>query len=363
MTFTIAEIAQSLGVAFEGQGDLVISSVAEPADAGPDQLAMAMKPEFAKDLSDGQAKAAMMWEGVDWQSYGLEAVLLPPRPRFALSGLSEMMDPGAGFANGIHPSAVIDPTAELAEDVSVGPFTVIGAGVRIGKGSVIGPQCFIGWDSQIGENAFLHAGVRITERVIIGDRFKAHPGACIGSDGFSFVTPEVSSVEKARETLGDETEAETQAWARIHSLGGVEIGHDVEIGSNTSVDRGTVRSTKIGNGTKIDNLVQVAHNVVIGENTLLCGQVGLGGSTKIGNNAVLGGRAGAADNIKIGDGAILGGGSVALSNVPAGRVVLGYPAMKIESHVESYKGLRRLPRLFRDVADLKKAVSKLMAND
>ncbi|MCT4557997.1 MAG: UDP-3-O-(3-hydroxymyristoyl)glucosamine N-acyltransferase [Pelagimonas sp.] len=368
MTYTLDQIATSLGLNVVGDGGLTVSSVAEPAMAGPDQLAMAMRPEFAEGIKDSQAQAAMMWEGADWQSYGLKAALLAPRPRYAMAGLSAMMDAGQGYAPGVHPSAVIDPTARLGPDVSVGPLAVIGAGAVIGDGSVIGPQVQVGWDAQIGAGAILHAGVKIGARVRIGARFIAHPGAVVGADGFSFVTPEPSSVEKVRASLGAEgTETsegkDGQSWSRIHSLGAVSIGDDVELGANSCIDRGTVRDTQVGHGCKFDNLVQIGHNVVLGNDCMICAQVGVAGSSVVGNNVVLGGQSGVSDNLHIGDRAVLGGASVVLSNVPAGRVVLGYPAMKMDSHVESYKGFRRLPRLFRDVAELKKAVSKLAGND
>ncbi|MGM0742970.1 MAG: UDP-3-O-(3-hydroxymyristoyl)glucosamine N-acyltransferase [Pseudomonadota bacterium] len=357
MSYTIKEIAQALGATALGATDLEIDSVAEPADAAANQLALAMKPEYAGQIATGQARAAMLWDGADWEALGLKAAIVAPRPRFALAGLSAMMDPGQGWEAGIHPSAVVDPKAELAGDVSVGPLAVICAGARIGAGTVIGPQCFVGADCRIGEGGFLREGVRIGARVQIGARFIAQPGAVIGGDGFSFVTPEVSGVERARETLGDQGDVQKQSYARIHSLGSVTIGDDVEIGANACVDRGTVRDTKIGNGTKLDNLVQVGHNVVVGCDTLLCGQVGIGGSTVIGNNVVLAGQTGVGDNLFIGDNAITGGGTKVLANIPAGRVMLGYPAMKMESQMEVYKGLRRLKRLFADVAELKKTVS------
>lgn len=358
MSFTIAQIADALGVRAEGETALTVSAVAEPADAGPDDLALAMKPEFAEQLSEGQARAAMLWDGADWKALGLRAALLAPRPRFAMSGLSAMMDPGAGYAPGRHPSAAIDPTANLADDVSVGPFAVIGPGVTIGAGSVIGAQVFIGQNTTIGQGALLHPGVKIGHSVTIGDRFIAHFGASIGADGFSFVTPEPSAAEKVRETLGDQGGATAQSYARIHSLGSVTVGDDVELGANSCIDRGTVRDTRIGNGCKFDNLAQVGHNVVIGNDCLICAQVGIAGSCRIGNNVVLGGQTGVSDNLFIGDNAITGGATKVLSNVPAGRVMLGYPAMKMDTQLDLYRQLRRLPRLMADVANLKKSVSK-----
>lgn len=358
MGYTVQQIAKALGAAAHGDTALVITGVAEPAIAGPDDLALAMKPDYALGLTQGQARAALVWDGADWQALGLLAAIVAPRPRYAMAGLSAMMDKGQGFAPGIHPSAVIDPTARLGADVSIGPLCVIGAGAQIGDGALIGPQCFIGADAVLGAGAYLREGVRIGARVVIGARFIAQPGAVVGGDGFSFVTPEQSSIERVRDTLGEQGDATPQSYARIHSLGGVRIGDDVEMGANSCIDRGTIRDTVIGNGVKFDNLAQIGHNVVIGNDCLICAQVGVAGSTRIGNNVVLGGQTGVSDNLFIGDNVITGGATKVLANVPAGRVMLGYPAMKMTSHIESYKALRRLPRLFRDVAALQKSVFK-----
>ncbi|MGB3243595.1 MAG: UDP-3-O-(3-hydroxymyristoyl)glucosamine N-acyltransferase [Sulfitobacter sp.] len=358
MPHTIHDIAQAIGADVVGDGALVIGKVAEPASAGADDLALAMSPKFAEGLSKGQARAALMWPDADWQSYGLLAAILPRRPRFAMSGLTQMLDKGQGFGSGIHPSAVIDETAVLGADVSVGPLAVISAGARVGAGSIIGPQCFIGIDVTIGEAAYLREHVSIGARATIGARFIAQPGARIAGDGFSFVTPEESAVEAARASLGDQGDAKAQSWNRVHSLGSVTIGDDVEIGANSSVDCGTVRDTRIGNGTKLDSLVQIGHNAVIGNHTLICAQVGVAGSANVGNYVVLGGHSGVSDNIFVGDGAILGGGTKVLSNVPAGRTMLGYPATQMDRQMEIYRAQRRLPRLLREVAELRKAVFK-----
>ncbi len=253
-----------------------------------------------------------------------------------------------------------DPSlgAELGEGVSVGPFCVIGARAKIGDNSIIGPQCHIGVDVTMGTGAQLREMVSIGARVTIGERFRAQPGARIGGDGFSYVTPEVSGAETVRKRLGDQGDAKPQSWLRIHSLGSVTIGDDVEVGANCTVDNGTIRDTVIGDGTKLDNLVHVGHNTRVGRDCLLCGQTGTSGSVDIGNNVVLGGQCGVVDNIFIGDGVIAGGGTKILSNVPAGRVMMGYPAVKMETHTEVYKAQRRLPRLMRDIEALKKAVLK-----
>jgi UDP-3-O-[3-hydroxymyristoyl] glucosamine N-acyltransferase len=356
MTQTVKEIAVALGAEAFGATDISIARAAEPAMATRDDLALAMNPRYAEALSQGAARAAMLWEGADWQAMGLEAAIIAPRPRFAMAGLTRMLDAGQGYAAGIHPTAYVDPEATLGEGVSVGPLAVISKGARIGDGSVIGPQCFIGWNVTIGTGAYLREAVSIGARVTIGARFIAQPGARIGGDGFSFVTAEPSTVESVRHTLGDQGDAGAQDWTRIHSLGSVTIGDDVEIGMGATIDCGTIRDTVIGDGTKLDNQVHLGHNVVIGRNCLICGQVGVAGSATIGDNVVLAGQCGVNDNIFVGDGVIAGGGTKLMSNVPAGRTMLGYPATAMDKQVESYKALRRLPRLMRDVAELRKAV-------
>ncbi|MFY0595782.1 MAG: UDP-3-O-(3-hydroxymyristoyl)glucosamine N-acyltransferase [Cognatishimia sp.] len=356
MAYTISDIAEALGARALGASDILVQRVAEPAEATADDLALALNPKFADGIKEGKARAAVLWDGADWQAMGLEAAITVPRARFAMSGLTRKFDLGHGQKPGIHPSAVIDPDATLGVNVSVGPMTVIEAGAMIGDNAQIGAQCYVGIDVSLGAGAVLRDNISLLARVRIGENFWCHSGARIGGDGFSFVTPEKSHVETARETLGQEVTADRQSWVRIHSLGAVQIGDNVEVGANTTIDRGTIRDTKIGDGSKIDNLVQIGHNVVIGSNTLLCGQVGVAGSTQIGNNTVLGGQTGVGDNLKIGDNVITGAGTMVLSNVPSGRAMLGYPATKMETHIEAYKGLRRLPRLAKDVADLKKAI-------
>jgi len=363
MAHTIAQIAAALGAPALGDNGIEVDGVAEPADAGPRHLALAMKPDFARRLGAGAARAAVLWDGADWRALGLDAAILPPRPRYAMAGLTALFDPGQGWETGIHPSAVIHPGALIGAGVSVGPLCVIGRGARIGAGTVLGPQVHVGVDARIGQDGQLREGARIGARVVIGARFVAQPGAVVGGDGFSFVTPEASGVEKVRETLGSRGDARPQGWTRIHSLGAVEIGDDVEIGANTTIDSGTIRPTRVGSGTKIDNLVMIGHNVEIGRDCLLCGHVGVAGSTRIGDNVVLGGKTGVSDNIFIGDNVITGGGTIVLANIPAGRVMLGYPAMKMETTMEVFKGLRRLGRLFGDVAALKKTVSNPPTND
>ena len=361
MSHTIDQIARALGLEAAGDTGLAIQRAAEPADAGAADLALAMAPKYAEALSKGRARAALVWAGADWQAMGLEAAIFAPRPRLAMAGLTAMMDPGQRFGDygaGIHPTAVVHDSAELGADVAIGPLCVIGPGARIGAGSVIGPQCHLGAGAVLGEGAFLREMVSIGARVRIGARFIAQPGARIGADGFSFVTPEVSTAETARQTMGDTAGARPQSWVRIHSLGAVRIGDDVEIGANATIDYGTIRDTVIGDGTKIDNAVHVGHNVRTGRDCLFAAHTGISGSVDIGNHVILGGQVGVVDNIYIGDGVVAAGGTKILSNVPAGRVMMGYPAVQMETNTQIYRAQRRLPRLMRDLDALKKAVFK-----
>ncbi len=363
MSYTLEEIAEALGAKLLGASDVQITGASEPATAGPQDIALALKPEFAQTMGQGNARAAILWDGADWEALGLEAAIVAPRPRYALSGLSQLLDPGPEIAPGIHETAVVDPSAVIGENAAIGPFVVIGRAAKIGANARIAAHASIGPETVIGDDAMILEGVRIGARVEIGARFIAQPACVIGADGFSFVTPDKSTAEAARENLGKGVAATPQSWARIHSLGGVVIGDDVEVGASTTIDRGTVRATRIGRGTKIDNLVQVAHNVEVGEDVLLCGQSGVAGSAKIGNRVVLGGQSGVSDNIFLGDDVVAGGGTGIMTNVPAGRVVLGYPALKMETQIEANKNIRRLPRLFRDVKALQKAVSKTDGSD
>lgn len=362
-TYTVAKIAQSLGLTAQGEGSLVIAGLAEPATAGAGDLALASNVKYADDLAKGDARAALLWQDADWQALGLEAAILVDRPRFAMAQTTQMFDHAWRGGQGVHPTAWVDPTAQVVPDAVIGAFTSIGAGAVIGADAVIGAHVSIADGVQIGQGATLRDGVRIMHNVRIGDGFVAQPNVVIGGDGFSFVTAEVSVAETVRETLGDQGDSQSQPYSRIHSLGGVIIGDAVEIGAGSCVDAGTIRATRIGDGTKLDNLVQVGHNVTIGRDCLLCGMVGIAGSSDIGNNVILGGRVGVTDNIFVGDRVVAGINSVLMSNVPAGRVMLGYPAVQMKSHVEIYKHQRRLPKLARDVTELKKTVSNPPATD
>ncbi len=356
MPHTIREIAAALGLPAEGQLELTVTRAAEPAAADADALALAMDAKYLPALAQGTARAAVVPEGTDWRALGLEAVIFAQRPRWAMAGVAELLDPGHDFGDGIHPQACIDPSARIAAGAQIGPFAVIGPRAQVGAHARMGPHVTIGEDAVLGCDATLHAGARIAARVRIGDRFIGQPNCVVGGCGFSFVTPEPSAAEDVRATLSGERQLRAQKWHRIQSLGTVVLGDDVELGANSSIDRGTVRDTVIGSGCKLDSVVQIGHNVQMGADCMVCGMAGVAGSARIGDRVLLAGKVAVNDNIFVGDDVVAGGGARIFTNVPAGRAVLGDPATRLETQLEIRKALRRLPRLAEKVARLQAAV-------
>ena len=340
---SLNDIAASLGAAVYGNAALQVRRLAEPRTAGADDLALAMSPKYAEALVlNGQVKAAVVWPDADWKALGLEAAIVVLRPRLAMAGLTQAFDTHEP-ANGVHPLADISVDAVIDEGVSIGAFSSIGAGVVVGSGTQIASHVSIAAGSQIGAGCILHAGVRIGRNVAVGHRVILQPNVVIGGDGFSFVTADPSHPETGRRTLG-KTPFQPMADAtqhRIHSLGGVIIADDVEIGANSTVDAGTIRPTQIGRGTKIDNLVQVGHNVIVGADCLLCAQAAVAGSTVLGDRVVLGGKSGVGDNLHIGSDVVLGGAAIALSDVPDGSFMMGYPALPMLTFRAQQRALRQ----------------------
>lgn len=362
MTHTVEEIATALTAKAVGAVSLKVIGPAEPQNATSDHLALAMDPKYADALVSGNAKAAILWDGADWKALGLEAAIFVPRPRYALAGINRIYEIKPHAPATIHASAIIDEDVEIGPNAAIGPFVYIAKGSRIGANARILSHCSIAENVHIGDNVLLHSGTRIGARIEIGDDFIAQPNASVGSDGFSYVTPQPGAIEEARQ-LSQVTAADNPSeFTRINSLGTVIIGDRVEIGANATIDRGTISNTSIGDGTKIDNLVQVGHNCVIGKNCLLCGHVGLAGSVTMGNGVILAGKAGVADHIEIGDNVVIAAATAVLSNVPSNRTMMGTPAVKMETNIEMYKALRRLPRLFKKVEALQKHVSKSDTN-
>ena len=358
---TIKEIAQALGAEAQGDLTLEIATVNSPSKAGPEELALGMDPSYEGALRASHAKSAIVWPDADWQDMGFAAAIIAPRSRYALSGITHVFEKKPEIALGIDPTAIVDPSAKIGDNAAIGPYVIIGANVEIGNNARLLSHCSIAEGAKIGNDALLYNSVRIGARVEIGDGFISQAGTVIGVDGFSYVTPQPGAVEEARAT-GQITEASrTEGFARINSLGTVVVGDHVEMGANCAIDRGTIENTTIGNGTKLDNLVHIGHNVTIGETCLICGQVGIAGSTVVGDRVVLGGQVGLADHITVGSDVIAAGKSGVSSNVPSGRVIMGSPAMKMEQNIESYKALRRLPRSLTKLSQLEAKLEALSA--
>ena len=278
---------------------------------------------------------------------------------WALAKLTKLFAQDTAVQPGIHPSAVIEPGATIGANAAIGAFSYICAGAEIGDNAVIHPQVYIGPSVKIGRDCLIYPGVRIAHHVRIGDRVIIHYNTSIGADGFSFVTPQLGSVEEAKQSGNKEVGATNQELIRIASLGTVIIGDEVEIGANTSIDRGTIAATTIGNGTKIDNQVQIGHNVKIGENCLICGRVGIAGSAEIGNRVVLGGAVGVADHIIVGDDAVAMAMSGIASNVTARSVVGGMPALPRDRLVRNLFNIGRMKQFFKKIDDLTERLDRL----
>ena len=347
----LADLAAALGL--DGTGDLSrrVRRPAHPAEAGPDDLAVAMDRRYADALAASPARAAILRAGTDPTSFGLEAALFAPRPRYAMAGLTARFALAPHLAPGAHPTAHVDPAAEVHASAALGPFVAVGPGARIGPGARLLAHVTVGAGAEIGADALLHPGVRVGERCRLGARVIVHANAVIGGDGFSFTTPEPGAVEAARgraeaPALGPES----AVHVRIHSLGAVALGDDVEVGAGTTIDRGTLRDTTVGEGTKIDNLVQLGHNVRVGPHCLICAQVGLAGSVELGARVVLGGKVGVADNLRIGDDSLIAAASAVAQNVPPNSVMMGVPAVPRERYARQHMALGRLPRLLARLA-------------
>ncbi|MEM1315479.1 MAG: UDP-3-O-(3-hydroxymyristoyl)glucosamine N-acyltransferase [Pseudomonadota bacterium] len=344
---TLGALAEALGLDAEGDLDLPVAGAAHPAVAGPQDLAVATDRKHQALLSEGEARAALLDAAADREALGLAGAIRAPRPRYALARLTRRFatEPAPAEVR-LHPSAIIHPEAEIAEDAWIGPLCVIGPGAVIGPRSRLLSQVSVGDRARLGADVTLHPGVRIGMDVRLGDRVAVHPNAVIGADGFSYVTPEPGAVEAAKSRgVSDVTGDAATVHARIFSLGSVEIGDDVEIGAGATLDRGTLRDTSVGPGSKIDNLVMVGHNVRIGRDCLICAHAGVAGSAEIGDRVVLGGKVGVADHASIGSDALIAASSGVSGKVPPRAVMMGTPAMPRDEFYRLTLALRRLPRL------------------
>lgn len=355
---SLTEIAAALGAQVVGDGSVLVRAIAHPAMAeGADTLALAIEEGAERALAHTKAGAAAVAEGRAASLTGLKGGIVVRRPRLAMARLLELFDRPPFAAPGVHPSAVIDPTAALGAGVSVGALCHVGPRARIGAGTRLLPQVTVGADAALGEGCLVHSGARIGERCVLGDRVIVQPNAVIGGDGFSFVTPEKGAVETAEET--GRIEAQNLVLVRINSIGNVEIADEVEIGAGTTIARGTLGPTRIGRGTKIDNLVQIGHNCIIGTNCLIAGNSGLSGSVTLGDRVTLAGSVGVADHLTIGDDAIVIAGSGVWRSVPPREVWGGYPAVPRKESLSYYRHVMRLPRMLRDFVVLRDRIAEL----
>ncbi|WP_166269476.1 UDP-3-O-(3-hydroxymyristoyl)glucosamine N-acyltransferase [Marinobacter caseinilyticus] len=279
-SYTLGDIAEALGAELKGDPGCVISGLATLQAAGPGQLSFLANPSYVRYLSNSHASAVILSPSM--AEHTQTNVLLLDNPYLGYARLSHWFDPSPVAMPGIHPSAVIDPTAEVPDSVSVGPQAVIEAGACLGDRVVVGAGCVIGARSRIGGDSTLRPRVTLAHDVVLGERCHILSGAVIGSDGFGFAN-------------------DKGVWHRIAQIGRVILGDDVEVGANTTIDRGALDDTVIGNGVKLDNLIQIAHNVTIGDHSAMAAFVGIAGSTKVGSHCVFGGASGVAGHLTISD--------------------------------------------------------------
>jgi UDP-3-O-[3-hydroxymyristoyl] glucosamine N-acyltransferase len=333
---TAQKLAERIGATVVGRPELPLSGIAPLELAGPDQLSFLANPKYAGRLKASRAGAVIVADA----TFAPDKVqLVCADPYLALRGallafyrLVPEIKPGVSPHAHVDAEAVVDSTAEIQAGAVVCAGTLIGPGVCVGAG------CYVGQDGKIGEGSYLYPHVTLYARVQIGRRVIVHSGAVVGADGFGFA----KSPEGA---------------LKIPQVGGVQIGDDVEIGANTTIDRATLGDTKVGRGTKIDNLVMIAHNVEIGEHCLIVSQVGIAGSTKIGNGVIIAGQAGLVGHIEIGDGVTIGAQSGVPNDLEAGKTYLGSPAHELgeEKRIMAYTA--KLPEWARRLKALEDAVA------
>jgi UDP-3-O-[3-hydroxymyristoyl] glucosamine N-acyltransferase len=356
---TLGEIAKHVGGTLEGDPDVVITRILHPALVRePNDLALVLSANVLDFLKKNQVTNAIA--PADLKSIDVPNYILVSRPQVALARLLELFERPVYSAEGIHATAVIDPTAKIGEKVCVGPHCWVGPNSVIGAGTRLISNVSVGAEVEIGLNALLHPGVSVGDRCKIGNRVIIQPNASIGGDGFSFVAAQSSNIEAARQKkeLTEITNSNNETL-RINSIGNVVIDDNVEIGAGTCIDRGTLGETKIGRGTKIDNLVQIGHNVTVGQNCLIVAQVGIGGSAKVGQRVVLGGQAGVPDHFTIGDDAVIVAQAGISGNVPPRQTTAGSPAMPVREWLQQQMNFRRLPRLNQRVKELEAKVAEL----
>lgn len=340
MRKTLREIAEFIDGEIVGRDDIVITGVCGIKEAHEGDITFVANPKYVSLIEKTHASAVITSREIEGVS---KPIIRTDNPSLSFAKMISLVAPDEiKYPKGVHPSAILGKGVLLGLDVSVGPYAVIEDNVSLGDRTVICPGVYIGHNSKIGGECLVYPHVSIRERVTIGNRVIIHSGTVIGSDGFGFAT--LKGIHH-----------------KIPQLGTVEIGDDVEIGANATVDRARFDKTIIGQGTKIDNLVQIAHNVVIGENSIIVAQAGISGSTIIGKNVTLAGQAGLVGHISVGDNAVVAAQGGVTKSVPANTLVSGYPAKPHQIAKKVNACVQNLPRLYETVTQLKKKIEELEA--
>ncbi len=319
----LGDLAVRLGGTVAGDPAVEIAGVAAPEEARPGVIVLAVDAAALERAEAGGAAAVLIPQGLAPRRM---PAILAADVRLAFARLLEHFAPPPPRQPGVHPTAVVGDGSVVAADASVGPHVVVGERVRVGPRAVLQAGVVVGDDVVIGADCLIYPHVTIRERTAVGDRVILHPGVVLGSDGFGYARGESGPV-------------------KIPHLGRVVIEDDVEIGANTTIDRGTLGETRVGRGTKVDNLVQIAHNVRIGRGVLIVGQVGIAGSVTIGDGATLAGQVGIREHLSVGKGATLLARALPTKDVPEGAVLSGFPARPHREELRLQALLRRLPEL------------------
>ncbi|RKX28776.1 MAG: UDP-3-O-(3-hydroxymyristoyl)glucosamine N-acyltransferase [Candidatus Zixiibacteriota bacterium] len=335
--FSLRDIAEKVGGEIEGNADVKISGVAPIESAGAGQISFVANPRYFKYVATTLAAALVL----DYETKCSRLpVLRHPSPHLTFARIVDLFYPDEPLVQpGIHSSSVIDNNVQIDSTAGVGPLCHICDGAVVGPGCQLTSSVFIGHGVTLGENCRLYPGVKVLDGSRIGNNVIIHSSTVVGSDGFGFA------------------ESET-GLKKVKQVGWVEIDDDVEIGSNVSIDRGALGPTRIGRGTKIDNLVQIAHNVEIGQHSIIVSQVGISGSTKVGNGVVLAGQVGVVGHIEIGDGVKVGAQSGISKSVQTGKTIFGTPARDIMTTKRIEASLTRLPELIKRVKKIEKKLDK-----
>ncbi len=338
---TTGSIAATLRAELIGPSHLPISGLAAIDGASRGDLTFIRSSKFAAHWARSAASGALVTRGVEVHGHdpSSRALIIVDNADVAMvTVLRLFMPPKKLFQPGIHPTAIVDPSATIGHGVHVGPHCIVGADCTIGDGSVLVAHVFLGDEVSIGSITTLHPGVRVLDRCTIGNACELWPNTVIGADGFGYVPS-----------------PDRQRLLKIPLIGTVEIGDAVEIGACSAVDRGKFGPTIVGDGTKIDNHCQIGHNVTLGRCVIICGVTGIGGSTTVGDGVVIAGHVGVADNLTVGAGATLLAKSGVFSHVPPGETWFGSPAGPYKDQMRSYAALRRLSDHLRRVNRLEKA--------